>query len=154
MNSLWRCARRSLSHINVISRTPWNPVLKMPKRIFIVVGFACAVWAFCGALVGIGRQLMSMEATLVAHAMGAPVGAAVLGWLYFHNFNYTSPVSTAAIFVCTALALDFLVVAMLIEKSFDMFRSLLGVWIPQALIFTATWITGAVTTRTVASSLR
>jgi hypothetical protein len=120
----------------------------MLKRVFVVIGFACAVWAFCGALIGIGRQLLSMDATLIVHAIGAPIGAAVLGWIYFRNFAYTSPLATAAIFVGAALTLDVLVIAMLIEKSFDMFRSPLGVWIPQALIFMATWMTGSAAMRT------
>ena len=46
------------------------------KKIVIVIGFSVAVWAFCGALVGIGRQYMSMDATLIVHAIGAPIGAA------------------------------------------------------------------------------
>lgn len=120
----------------------------MLKRVLIVIGFAGAVWAFCGALIGIGRQFLSMDATLILHAIGAPIGAAVLGWIYFRNFGYTSPLATAAIFVGAALTLDALVVAMLIEKSFGMFRSPLGVWIPQALIFMATWMTGLAVMRT------
>jgi hypothetical protein len=36
------------------------------------------------------------------------------------------------------------VVALLVEKSFDMFRSVLGTWLPFALIFLATWLTGIV----------
>lgn len=116
----------------------------MPKKTSIVLGFAFAVWAFCGALVGVGRQFMSLEATLIAHAIGAPVGAVFLSWLYFRNYGFTSPLVTAAIFVGSALALDVFVVAMLIEQSFEMFASVLGVWIPQALIFTATSLTGQV----------
>jgi hypothetical protein len=114
----------------------------MPKKIAIVLGFAFAVWAFCGTLVGIGRQFMSMDATLILHAIGAPIGAAFFSSLYFRNYSFTSPLVTAAVFVGAALALDFFVVALLIEKSFGMFRSLLGVWIPQTLIFSASYLTG------------
>lgn len=121
----------------------------MLKNIIIVIAFGGAVWAFCGALIGVGRQLMTMEATLIVHAIGAPIGAAVASWAYFRNFDFTSALATAAIFVATALALDFFVVAMLIEKSFEMFASLLGVWIPQALIFTATYLTGSYVSRQV-----
>jgi len=110
----------------------------------VAAGFACAVWAFCGALMGIGRQLMSMDATLVVHAIGAPIGAASFAWIYFNAFGSTSPLVTAAIFVGTALVLDVFIVALLIERSFAMFASPLGVWIPLALIFASTWVTGAV----------
>ncbi|MDH3236683.1 MAG: hypothetical protein OEQ29_24465 [Alphaproteobacteria bacterium] len=114
----------------------------MLKKTVIVLGFACAVWAFCGALVGIGRQFLSMDSTLILHAIGAPIGAAFFSSLYFRNYNFTSPLVTGAVFVGVALALDFFVVALLIEKSFGMFASVLGVWIPQALIFSASYLTG------------
>ena len=112
------------------------------KKIAIILGFACAVWMFCGALVGIGRQIMSMEATLIVHAIGAPVGAALISWIYYRNFGFTTPLVTAALFVAVSLALDVFVVALLIERSFDMFRSILGVWMPQVLIFAATYLVG------------
>ena len=114
----------------------------MLKKTVIVLGFACAVWAFCGALVGIGRQFLSMDSTLILHAIGAPIGAAFFSWLYFRNYSFTSPLVTGAVFVGVALTLDFFVVALLIEKSFGMFASVLGVWIPQALIFSASYLTG------------
>ena len=117
----------------------------MPVKTAILLGFAVAVWMFCGALVGIGRQYMSMNATLIAHAVGAPIGALILSWLYFRNYAFTGPFVTATVFVATALTLDFLVVALLIEESFDMFRSVLGLWLPQTLIFVTTFATGLLT---------
>jgi len=39
-------------------------------------------------------------------------------------------------------ALDVLVVALLTERSFAMFASPSGTWLPLALIVAATWITG------------
>jgi hypothetical protein len=42
---------------------------------------------------------------------------------------------------------DFFVVALLINRSLDMFASLLGTWIPFALIFTSTYLTGLVAKR-------
>ena len=113
----------------------------MFKKAAIILGFGVAVWAFCGALVGVGRQFMSMDMTLIVHAVGAPVGA-IASWFYFRNFYFTRPLATAAIFVGLSLVLDVLIVALLIEKSFDMFSSFLGVWLPQALIFAATYSTG------------
>ena len=40
------------------------------------------------------------------------------------------------------IAVDFFVVALLINRSMDMFASLLGTWIPFALIFASTYLTG------------
>ena len=93
----------------------------MFKKTAIVVGFGVAVWAFCGALVAVGCQFMSMDMTLIVHAVGAPVGAVIASWFYFRDFYFTRPLATAAIFVGLSLVLDVLVVALLIEKSLDMF---------------------------------
>ena len=41
------------------------------------------------------------------------------------------------------VALDALVVAPLFERSYAMFRSALGTWIPFAAIFLASWAAGA-----------
>jgi hypothetical protein len=40
------------------------------------------------------------------------------------------------------IAVDFFVVALIISRSFDMFASLLGTWLPFALIFSSTYLTG------------
>jgi hypothetical protein len=45
------------------------------------------------------------------------------------------------------IAADFFVVALLINRSLEMFASLLGTWIPFALIFTSTYVTGLYTVR-------
>lgn len=63
----------------------------MLKKTLIGLGFAVAVWTFCGALVGVGRQFLSMDTTLIVHAIGAPVGAAFFSWIYFRNFGFTTP---------------------------------------------------------------
>jgi hypothetical protein len=83
-----------------------------------------------------------MQNTLILHAIGVPIIFTALSLIYFRLFNYTSPLLTAVIFLCFAMGMDFFVVAMLIEKSTDMFTSLLGVWIPFGLIFTSTYLTG------------
>jgi hypothetical protein len=38
--------------------------------------------------------------------------------------------------------MDFFVVAILIQRSLEMFASVLGTWIPVALIFLSTYLTG------------
>jgi hypothetical protein len=45
------------------------------------------------------------------------------------------------------IAVDFFVVALLINRSLEMFASLLGTWIPFALIFTSTYLTGIYVTK-------
>jgi hypothetical protein len=49
---------------------------------------------------------------------------------------------TALIFVGFVITVDFLLVALVINHSLAMFASLLGTWIPFALIFASTYLTG------------
>jgi hypothetical protein len=77
----------------------------------------------------------SLENALIAHAIAAPIIAAGVSLVYFRKFNFTKPLQTAAIFTAFVIAMDLFVVALLINHSFEMFTSLLGTWIPFALIF-------------------
>ena len=65
-----------------------------------------------------------------------------LTWLYFRFFGYTSALQTALIFTGLAIFLDATVIALLVEKSYAMFGSILGTWIPFGLIFLATYLVG------------
>jgi hypothetical protein len=113
-----------------------------PAKSAIVLGHALIGWMYCGTLISIGRQFMSMQATLVMHAIGAPLGFVLISLFYFKRFAFTSPLQTALLFVGVVIGMDVLVVAMLIEKSFAMFASALGTWLPLALIFSAAYLTG------------
>lgn len=113
------------------------------KAVIIILVHGIVGWALCGSIIGVGRQLWTMETTLIVHAIGAPIIAAVVSLIYFTFFNYTTPLQTAAVFVLTAIILDVTVVAMLIEKSFEMFTSLIGTWIPWGLMFLSTYVVGS-----------
>jgi uncharacterized integral membrane protein len=91
---------------------------------------------------GIGMATTSLSNTLIIHAIGAPIFFAIVSLVYFSKFNYTSPLQTALIFVGFVIVLDFFVVALLINRSMAMFASWLGTWIPFALIFLSTYVTG------------
>ncbi|MDQ2092350.1 hypothetical protein [Marimonas arenosa] len=108
----------------------------------VLLAFSFALWAFCGSLIAAGQLIMSMDATLVLHATGAPIGAVVAAWTYFRFFGSFTPLAVALAFLVTAVLLDVFVVAMLIERSFAMFASPLGTWIPLTLIFLAALVTG------------
>jgi len=114
------------------------------KKAVIVLVHAFVGWGLCGATIGIGRNVTSMEMTLVLHAIGAPIFFAVIALIYFKNFNYTTPLQTAVIFIGFVIFMDVFLVALFIEKSFAMFTSPLGTWIPFALIFLATYLTGLI----------
>ena len=115
-----------------------------PVQVLIVLAHALVGWMYCGALIGVGRQFMSMYATLIVHAIGAPFGFFLISLFYFKKFSFTNPLQTAIIFVGFAVVMDVFVVAMFIEKSFEMFTSFLGTWLPLALIFLATCLTGTI----------
>ena len=112
------------------------------QRIVAIVVHALIGWALCGAIMWIGMAVTSMENTLIIHAVGAPVVFGAISAIYFKAFNYTTPLQTAIVFVSVVVFMDFFVVALLIEKSFAMFSSLIGTWIPWALIFAATYLAG------------
>lgn len=117
------------------------------KRIAIILAHAFAGWALCFATMGIGMAVTSLETALIAHAIAAPIIFSVISWFYFSRFNYTKPLATAFIFVTFIMAMDFVVVALMINRSLEMFTSLLGTWIPFALIFVSTYLTGLIVNR-------
>ncbi|WP_455277162.1 hypothetical protein [[Eubacterium] cellulosolvens] len=79
---------------------------------------------------------------LIIHAIVAVVITTIVSFVYFKKFKYTTPLQTAIIFVLFIILVDFFVVSLLIIKSFEMIETPLGTWIPVALIFVATYITG------------
>jgi len=111
-------------------------------RILVILVHGLIGWALCGAMIWIGMAVTSMQNTLIIHAIGAPVVFWAIASIYFRVFHYTTSLQTAIAFVSVVVFMDFFVVALLIEKNFEMFASLLGTWIPWALIFASTYLTG------------
>ena len=116
-------------------------------KFITLLAHAFVGWALCAATMGLGMALTTLNNALIVHALGAPIFFFIVSLIYFRKFNFTTPLQTALIFVGFVIAVDFLVVAILINKSLDMFASLLGTWIPFALIFTSTYLTGLYTLR-------
>ncbi|MGD2157029.1 MAG: hypothetical protein PVG32_09170 [Anaerolineales bacterium] len=117
------------------------------RQFGVVLAFALVAQMLCWAIMVIGQMVTSLENTLIAHAIGAPIIAIVVSSIYYRKFNYTTPLQTAIVFVSVVIAMDVFVVALLIEKSFEMFTSPIGTWIPISSIFLATYLTGLFTTR-------
>ncbi len=122
-------------------------------RAAIIFAHAMIGWAYCGALIGVGRQLFPIQTTLVIHAIGAPLGFVVISFVYFRKFCFTHPMQTAVLFLSIVVGLDLFLVAPVFERSFAMFASVVGTWIPFALIFLATLVTGLLTTRGTISAI-
>jgi hypothetical protein len=108
----------------------------------IILVFAFVGWAICGTIMGIGRSITSLENTLVIHAIGAPIVFGILSGIYFSRFNYTTPLQTAMAFLAFVVFMDVFLIALFVEKSFAMFASILGTWLPFSLIFLSTFLTG------------
>ena len=111
-------------------------------RTVVILAHAVVGWAYCGTIIGVGRQFLSIHTTLVLHAIGAPVGFALISIFYHRRYAFTSPMQTAAAFLGVVVFLDLFLAAPVFEKNYAMFSSVLGTWIPFALIFGATYLAG------------
>jgi hypothetical protein len=112
------------------------------KEFLILLVHTLVIWAICTAVMGIGQATMSIDMALIAHAAAAPFVAIAVSFVYFKKFNYTSPILTAVAVILTVILLDFFVVATLILGNYEMFYSPIGTWIPFALMFITTYLTG------------
>ncbi len=112
------------------------------KQLGVIALFGAAGWALCGSIMFLGMAVTSMQTTLIAHAVGAPVIFTALSWIYHTRFGYTKPLITAAVFLGIVILLDIFPVATVINRSFEMFTGVLGTWTPWALIFLSTYLTG------------
>ena len=112
------------------------------KKIGTILIHAFIGWALCAATMGVGMATLTLQNALIVHAIGAPIYFTIISWVYFKNYHHTSPLITGLIFVGFVIFVDFFVVALLINRSLDMFTDLLGTWIPFTLIFLSTYLTG------------
>lgn len=117
------------------------------RKYSVVLAFALIAQMLCWGIMVIGQMVTSLENTLIAHAIGAPIIAIGVSSIYYKKFNYTSPLQTAIVFASVVIAMDVFVVALLIERSFEMFTSPIGTWIPISSIFLATYLTGYLRTK-------
>jgi len=117
--------------------------MKFKKSIIIFI-HAFIGWVLCGLTMAVGSSVTSMENTLIIHVVAVPIIFVIISWNYFKRFHYTSPLVTALIFLSFILVVDFFVVAMLIQKNFNMFKSFIGTWLPFIFIFVSTFATGYV----------
>jgi hypothetical protein len=122
-----------------------DKILTKKTPVFLVHAFIG--WALCGATMQIGMATTSIDNALIIHAIAAPIIFAVISFIYFRKFQYTTPLQTATGFVMFVILMDFFIVAPIFEQSYEMFFSLLGTWIPFALMFTATFLVGSYLSR-------
>ncbi len=103
---------------------------------------AFVVWLACGLTMAFGREALGLETALRIHAIAAPLFAVLASLLYFTRFRRVTPLAAAAFFTAFIIVLDAALVAPVFEKSYAMFGSILGTWLPFLSIFAATYLTG------------
>jgi len=112
------------------------------KEALILLVNAIIIYFVCFAVMGLSMAALPIDTALVAHAVAAPFVSAIFSYIYYKKFNYTSPLITAIVIVATVILLDFFLTATIILQDYAMFYSLIGTWIPFALIFIAALIVG------------
>lgn len=117
----------------------------MIKKSIVISAHAFVGWAVCGLTMGIGMRITSLNDALIIHAIVVPITFCLISLYYFRKLHYTSPLKTAVIFLSLIILMDIFIVALLIQKSFEMFTSILGTWVPFFLIFISTYLTGSYT---------
>ncbi len=116
------------------------PARTLPR----LLGHGVALWALCAALMGGLMWASSTGVALVVHGIAAPLFAIVVARHYFLPKAARAPLPVAIVFAAIIVALDAIVVAGWIVGSAAMLASATGFWLPVALIFLATWMTGAI----------
>ena len=97
----------------------------MRLKPLVLVVHALLGWAICGGIVAVRREVLSLEKTLVVHAMVAPMVFALLTWNYFWRFPAASPLGTAEACLSVVVGLDLIVVAPFPGRSYAIFTSII-----------------------------
>jgi menaquinone-dependent protoporphyrinogen oxidase len=123
---------------------PLAPITPHARSLPRLVAHAVAGWSAC-AVVMAGLLAMTGAGVAVAvHAIAAPLIFVTIGRSYFSARGARAPLPVAIAFTALVGGLDAAIVAGLIQRSFAMFASVWGTWLPLALIFAASWATGAI----------
>jgi menaquinone-dependent protoporphyrinogen oxidase len=105
---------------------------------------AAVGWALCALIMGALLRTTSPGAAIAVHAVAAPFVFVGIARHYFRLPGAREPLPAAAAFAALTALLDLIVVAGTVQHDLVMFTSLWGTWLPLALIFVATWLTGEV----------
>jgi hypothetical protein len=107
-----------------------------------LIGLALVLWGACGGVIAIGRKLWSIDTTLRVHLVAAAIVAFLVAAAHRALAPDFDPLLRAAAITTIVMLLDALVVAPLFERSYAMFRSVIGTWLPFLAIFAACWAAG------------
>lgn len=107
-----------------------------------LVGLGLIAWAVCGSVMMVGRRLWGLETALRVHLAAAPIIAFLVSSIHTLLAPGFGTVLRAGVMTGLIMLLDAAVVAPLIERSFAMFRSVIGTWLPFVAIFLASLAAG------------
>jgi menaquinone-dependent protoporphyrinogen oxidase len=118
-----------------------HPARSLPR----LVAHAVAGWSACAVVMAGLLAVTGTGVAIAVHAIAAPLLFIAVARSYFGVRGARAPLPVAVAFTAIVGALDAAIVAGLIQRSFVMFASVWGTWLPLALILAATWATGAIT---------
>lgn len=107
-----------------------------------LAGLGLVLWAACAAVIALGRRIWTLDVTLRVHLVVAPVLAFLVSAIHKLLAAQFSSMLRAMVMTGLVMILDASVVAPLFERSYAMFRSLIGTWMPFAAIFLASLAAG------------
>jgi hypothetical protein len=90
----------------------------------------------------IGRRVWGLDTALRIHLAAAPFIAFVVSAIHKWMAPEFDSVLRATAMAGTTIVLDAVVAAPLFERSYAMFRSSIGTWLPFAAIFLVSWVGG------------
>jgi menaquinone-dependent protoporphyrinogen oxidase len=144
----WRNEERIRSWATQIARAlptaqPGHAIDLPGGSIARLLAHAAVGWALCAGALAMLLQVAPGRVALGIHTLLAPVLFAFLARNYFGARGAHEVLTTAWVWAATVAALDLVLVAGLWQRSLAMFGSVLGTWLPLALIFLSTWVVGA-----------
>ncbi len=107
-----------------------------------LLGLGLVLWGACGAVMAIGRRIWSLDTTFHVHLAAAPVFAFLVSTVHKLLAAEFSSLLRAMVLTGLVVILDVVVVAPIFERSYAMFSSFIGTWIPFAAIFLASLAAG------------
>jgi hypothetical protein len=105
-------------------------------------GLALLLWVACGTVMAVGRRLWGLDAALKVHLAAAPITAFLVAAAHVLIAPGFGSLLRAMAITALVVVLDALIVAPILEHSYAMFRSVIGTWLPFALIFFASLAAG------------
>ncbi len=112
------------------------------RRAAVLVAHAVVGWLACAGAMALLLARLPVEIALWMHVLVAPLVFSGLAAAYFRERAPLPPLAVAGAFTGIVVVLDAVVVAGIVQRSFAMFASFVGSWLPFALIFAVTMIVG------------